>query len=162
MSVGNRRFETQQAIERLKTGKAGDVITAAEMSEIVMCQCWETKSRGYTYVLSAINATIRDHRVYWVRETHERVYKCAGTRQSQISTDAQIRKSARSAKKGLQISLCMDEATLTKEEQFDRRCSQMQANLIVAAASKKVRNQLSGDKIHQPDFQAVLEGLVKQ
>lgn len=162
MSVGNRRFETQQAIERLKTGKAGDVITAAEMAQIVMADCWDTRSPGYAYVLSAINATIRDHRVYWTRERFERVYKCAGNQQAQISTDHQIKKSARAAKKGLQLSLCMDEAKLTKEEAFDRRCSQMQANLIVAAASKKVRNQLSGDKIHQPDFQAILEGLVKQ
>ena len=162
MSVGNRRFETQQCIERLKQGKAGDVITAAEMASLMMTQCFDVGSKGYNWVRSAINATVRDHRVYWVRESHERIYKCAGNSQSQISTDAQIKRSARAAKKGLQISLCMDEATLTKDEQFDRRCSQMQANLIVAAASKKVRNQLTKDKIHEADTQAVLEGLLKQ
>lgn len=151
MTAFNRRFETRRILDRLKTGKRGDVITQAEMDEIAGMECWLSKSRGSRYVSSAIRICLIEHNVLWIRNADTGQYECASQEQAIKAASEHTSRARRQAKKCLNKLATVRSDEMTAEQRTTHSLQAMLAGAIERVTSKKSQTILTGRKIDQLD-----------
>lgn len=151
MTAFNRKYETRRILDRLKEGKRGDVITAAEMAEVAGMECWSSKSRGSRYVYSAIRICLDESCILWIRNADTGQYECASQEQAIKAASEHTGRARRQAKKCLNKLATVRSDEMTAEQRTTHSLQAMLAGAIERLTSKKSQAILSGRKIDQLD-----------
>lgn len=131
---------TQRAIERLRTGRAGDQITVAEMSQIVGRDCSQTN--GGANVRTAIRHVRREYRVWWERIRGEGLWRCLGDAEKVESQNRSVRLLAKRGRLHARESIAIAPEKLDANSKVDFYLNQIQFGLILTAGGSAMRKRL--------------------
>jgi len=150
---------TQKAVDILKEGKHGDTISEDEMrSKLAIDVAPQTKGRSY--VSRAVNTVIREHRVVWEWQRKERHWLCLDDHEKLQKAGQTQKQTNRKSLRALQISICVDEDRLDKEEKRMYRTIQLQSQVAHTMTSHGAQKKILSnglDKLAAPDLPKLLD-----
>lgn len=146
-------------IERLKSGKPGDVVTDDELSKLAGAQTGSGKP-AYANLLSAIRHCTRNHNIVWQRQAGGGYIKCLQPDEVCTRVGSDMRIIGRRARGAARIAetITPDQLTNGKRAEFSAMCAQhlMLAELSSARATKALADR---KMIDAPTLPQLLENI---
>lgn len=111
--------ETAAIIERIKTGRPGDIITDEELTKLIG-KPTRPGGKGYGNLMSAIGRCIREYRILWQRIREGGCIECVSNSGKVLVAKAKRKQMYRKAKQSLVVTASIDLDGLSDDEK--RRC----------------------------------------
>jgi len=150
---------TQRAIERLRLGRPGEVITDEEMSNVLGRDC--TAANGANNVRTAIRRVKLDHGVWWERIRGEGYWRCLDDREKVDSGERRVRLTARQARRIAAETTTIDVSRLDEQARLDFHLNQIQAGLMFTSGGSAMRKRLQKTKtieqLRQPELPRLID-----
>ncbi len=150
---------TAKAIERFKTGHAGDTFTRAQMADIIGRSC-ESQTNGYGNVNSAIIHVEREHGVIWRWDKGLQAWKCLHDHEKVVDVSGKIKRSRKLAKRAIRVATHTDTSRLTDDQRRDHNLNTAQAGLLYLFGGGPFRKRLERANLpnmHEPDATKVID-----
>lgn len=138
-------YHTSKAIDKLKEGKPGDLITRAEMATIIDRDC-SAGSLGYGNVNSAIRAVEREHRIVWRWSRDDKGWKCLDSTSCVAESASAIRRARRQGKRSLRVSAAVNVAELNDQDRIVHNVNVAIAGAVELFGSSSARKRLADTK----------------
>ncbi len=151
---------TARAIERMKTGKPGDEITLADMSDVVGRDC-STGGNGRGNVDTAIKRCEPDHAVVWRWQKDKQLWACLDDVGKSMDSQKKAVHIRRTARRSLRVAESVDRQKLTDDQRI-----QHDVNLAVTSMTylvgqghfrKKLAGQVGTVPLKEPEPQKLIE-----
>ena len=145
-------FQTSKAIDRLKEGKPGDLVSRDEMEAVIGRKC-DAESLGYGNVQSAIRYVERTAGIVWRWDKESQAWRCLTPSQAAADAGLSLKRSGRWAKKSQLTASTIKVEELQEEERLAYRATCVQAELVrltVTGAINKRLSALAQDKVVEP------------
>lgn len=152
-------FISSMLVDRLKSGKPGDVITDEEMREL----CGKDTrpgGDGYCYLATAIKICLKEHRVVWKRTRGAWCIKCLVLEELLLVAKTNSVRIHKTAKKSIETmqTVSLDVIPEVKRPEYLARMAQF--GTIAAFTKKDTQEKMIARNICQPfDVQKMLEAM---
>jgi len=145
-------YHTSKAIDLLKTGKPGDMITRKEMAKAIDRDC-ATNTKGYGNVNTAIRRVEREFHIVWRWSRADRAWKCLGSADSVNEAKRHSESARKQARRSLTVSAAVKVSELTTEQRLAHNVNVAVAGAVVLFAGKRGRDRLlEAESIHTPTY----------
>lgn len=165
------KLPTQKAINKLSTGKPGDLFTRQQMADAIEVPLnypagqpylW----RGEAYVRSAVEYVERELKICWQWIREKQAWEFQDDAGKTTAASSRLRSTIRKGRRAFRVGLMVNEANLTTDKRRELHCTMAVAGIMVVASSSQakrvVNEQISeGKKLLKPDVDAVMK-LFKQ
>lgn len=134
-------YHTSKAIEHLKAGSHGDIVTRDQMAKIIDRDC-STGSLGYGNVNSAIRIVERESRIIWRWSREDAAWKCLGDSEQVAESQREIKRSRKHAKRSLTVAAAVQVAKLNEQERIAHNVNVSVAGAVVLFGGGATRKRL--------------------
>jgi hypothetical protein len=152
---------TAAAVDRLKGGGPGDIVTEREMSTVVGLDC-SPRGPGYSTVYRATQIVRRDQQIVWQRDRTIPGWRVltAEERIQQVKTTG-MKSIRRKARKHLDM-LAVASKDLSPDSQRDQKILQVTQGMVLMTTTGHFRTQIAAtvaeyDKLAKPTAPALIE-----
>ena len=135
------RLATAQLIEKLKDGKAGDVLTDVELSSL----CGKTTGvgcDGYANLMSAIRHVLNNYGKTWQRVSGSGCIKCADDPEKVSRIRSKLSHITRTARRELKVAKTINISALPPEEQMKALAVSSQLGVLEQFGSSRATKAL--------------------
>ncbi len=169
MAITPERFRsgmsvhTSRAIDALKDGKPGDVVSLERMEEIVGRPCGNyTAGRGN--VGSAIKHVLRRFKAAWEWDRNAKGWRCLSSADKLEVMPRRVRRARGQLRNGLMVISTANMDELTAEQQKVLRAQSVHAGTLLLFSNPKAIEKLekAGFEIKKPDMRKVIELMKKK
>lgn len=136
-------------IERLKTGKPGDVITDEELRELTKLDC-SPSGKGYSCLQTAIRHCERNHGVVWRREAKAGAIKCLDPSEVAEVANGYRRHIGRVSRRAVGVLNTINPNQLPESERPSVHATLAQLGAITMFAGGDMQKKLVARNIAQP------------
>jgi len=152
---------TTTLIERLKTGKQGDVITDEEIQAITGLDC-SPNHRGYGKLQTAIRRCLHDFNILWERQRNGRCILCLNDLQIAERTGNEVSGVRRKTRRAIDKSAIVDVAKLPGPERLSFSVRQIQLGAARLFTENRTAKQLQlRGIITEPEPVKMLEAFMR-
>jgi hypothetical protein len=154
---------TARAVEKLKDGKPGDLITRDQMATIIGRGC-KTHELGYGNVNAAIKNVELAHGLVWRWDREVQAWRCLDDQQKMKVERSYTQQSRRKARRGLVVGGTVNQNNLTEDEQRDHQLNLSAAGMIYMCAGGAFRKRMATvgiGQLKEPEPSKLIE-LMKQ
>ena len=151
-------IHTSRAVDAMKGGKPGDLITREKMREIIGRDC-NAGSLGYGNVGSAINHVEGQLGIVWRWDRSAKAWRCLNdVEKSECSMDG-VKRSRRVLSRSLRVASTVNEEALTDDQRKEHRLNCVVAGTMQLFGKPEFRNKLAAANgaIVEPNPQKVIE-----
>src|SRR3990167_3522663 len=135
-------YHTSKAIDFLKQGKHGDLVTREQMAKLIDRDC-STGSLGYGNVNSAIHAVEREQRIIWRWSRENQAWKCLGDSEQVTESAREIKRSRRHARRSLTVAAAVRIEKLEEAERIEHNTNVALAGAVVLFSGSTTRKRLA-------------------
>lgn len=140
---------TTRAIDFLKAGKPGDVVTREKMTNIIGRDCG-LNSLGYGNVNSAIRICERDHKIVWRWDRNEKVWVCLDGSQAVDAGYSHRQRARKEVKRSLVVANSIDAGKLSDDKRRDLGVLKAAAGVMLLAGGTSFAKRLQAIGTNQP------------
>lgn len=157
---GGMCIYTTRAFNKLAEGNIGDIITRAEMENIIGRECGPG-SNGYGNVQTAIRAVENERGIVWRWRKEIAAYKCLSHAERVSESTHEIARGTRKIRRSLRVSASVDIAAIDEDtrRQHTLNCAIGGAMRVLGHGS--TRKKLESAEISEPDVGRVLKLMQK-
>ena len=146
------RYATSAAIDRLKEGKHGDIITRDEMASTIKESC-AFDTPGYRSVCGAIKFAEKQFHVVWRWDRDQQAWRCLDDCQStKVASQNMLRARSR-AKRSLVIASAVDVKKLGDEDRREHSLCVISAGIMATAGSSAFRKRVADKQAIGPNYE---------
>lgn len=132
---------TAAAIERLKRGQPGHLVTEQEMAQIIGQPC-PPQTYGYNIIARAAAHVLREYHVSWRRDRTIPGWRCETPQERvQYVCNTGTRKVRNASKKNIRL-LAVASDQLSAEEKRDQQIMQVTHGMVFMASTGRFRHQV--------------------
>mgnify|MGYP002642052879 CR=1 FL=1 len=137
-----------RAVERLKAGQPGDLVTRDEMALVIGRGC-KTHELGYGNVNTAIRHTERHAGIVWRWDREAQAWRCLSD-QHKIKVERDYTKQSRAkARRGMIVGGTVDQSKLTDDERREHQLNLSATGMIYLCGGGAFRKRMAGAGVGQ-------------
>ncbi len=150
---------THRAVEKLKTGRPGDLLTRDEMATVVGRDC-AVGSLGYGNVNSAIRHVEKYHGICWRWDREAQAWRCLNDVEKTKVQRACNQSSRRAARRGIVVGTTVDTSLLDEGARQEHNLNMSAAGMIYlcgGGAFRKRMEKIGVGQLREPDPAKLIE-----
>jgi len=152
-------LHTSKAIDKLKDGKPGDMISREAMAAVIGRSC-ELSEKGYANVMSAIRHVERVHGVVWRWGRTEQAFVCLSAAQAVDDVQQTLKRSGKMARRALTTASTIKPEELDDEHRSRYRAACVQAELIrLSVTAETHKRLLNTAEVKTPDVKKLMAAI---
>ena len=144
---------TRLAIQRLRDGKPGDLITRGQMTEITGKSC-ESGTAGDGNIRSAIKHVEGQYSVVWRWSRADQAWRCLDDAEKTTTAGDYVSRARRQVRRGGRVAATVDESKLTPEQLAEHRLRSATIGTVLLFTDKRTQKRVeqaaSGGRLVEP------------
>ncbi len=151
-------IHTSRAVDALKEGKPGDLISRDDMAKIIGRDC-DSGSNGYGNVRSAADHVRATFGVVWNWDKSAQAWRCLNDIEKSELSISGVKKARRTIGKSLKVAALVNEDALSDDQKKEHRLNCVVAGTMQLFGKPEFRKKLSAanGSLVEPNPQKVIE-----